>query len=93
MMPEEIEIIFSINETEYRFTFQPINDSLNYAVRIEFLSKDNNWVPLFLDQQLSHFMGEWQFQNRDIPEQILKIENELSNSIKQHRSKTTQTDK
>lgn len=90
-MSKDIEIIFSINRTEYRFSFKPIHHSLDYAVRIEFLSKDNSWVSLFLDQQLSHFMGERQFQNKDIPEQILKVENELSNSIKLLRSKTTLT--
>lgn len=83
--------IFSLNETKYKFTLKRINESLNYSVAIEFLSKEENWVSLLTDEQLTHFMGEWQFQNRNIPEQILKVENELSNSIKQHRSKEIQT--
>ena len=86
-----IESIFFLNETKYKFILKRVDESLNYSVVIEFLSKNNSWVSLFLDQQFTHFMGEWQFQNRNIPERILRQENELSNSIKkaQHISTTS----
>lgn len=84
-----LERIFSLNETKYRFILKTVDESLNYSVAIEFLSKDEIWISLFANEQLTHFMGEWQFQNSSIPDQILRQENELSNSIKKAQHKST----